>query len=328
MAAEHALPAQATTRHRSIRMRLVSSFMVVFLAIAGYGLFISGETQTMHARLLVARERNDEYTLLWNLKYANRQLVGKTRAVVYAKGDHTALMTGYDEGNAAYDDYGRRLVTLFDDQESLARLQELRAAGDRLRSSEQQLFALEEAGRHDEALALLAGPYQDGLFAYSDRIDRFLQTQSEAIESGVQTLRQQALAINSASLVVLMLILVLILLVFVLINRNIIQPIQALAAVARAFSDGDLSVRGTVGAHDELGELTATFNAMGERLESRTKELVASKETLEDDVKRRTAELEEKIAELERFNRFVVGRELKMVELKKQLAALKKQGKA
>ncbi len=44
---------------------------------------------------------------------------------------------------------------------------------------------------------------------------------------------------------------------------------------------------------------------------------------LEDKVAERTQELAEQVAELERMNRMMVGRELKMVELKKEIAALK-----
>ena len=47
------------------------------------------------------------------------------------------------------------------------------------------------------------------------------------------------------------------------------------------------------------------------------------KKSLEQKVKRRTKELQEKIEELERFQKFAVGRELKMIELKKELEKLK-----
>ncbi len=49
-------------------------------------------------------------------------------------------------------------------------------------------------------------------------------------------------------------------------------------------------------------------------------EIVAN---LDEEVKKRTEELQEKVKELEKFRKFAVGRELKMVELKKELKKYK-----
>jgi len=46
---------------------------------------------------------------------------------------------------------------------------------------------------------------------------------------------------------------------------------------------------------------------------------------LERNVNERTMNLQEKIEELEEFKRLVVGRELRMIELKKQVHTLKEQ---
>jgi len=49
--------------------------------------------------------------------------------------------------------------------------------------------------------------------------------------------------------------------------------------------------------------------------------------TLTTEVAKRTAELESRVEELERLNRVMVGREMKMIELKAELAKLKKSHK-
>jgi GAF domain-containing protein len=48
-------------------------------------------------------------------------------------------------------------------------------------------------------------------------------------------------------------------------------------------------------------------------------------EELEQRVKQRTAELDEKNRELERFNKIFVGRELRMIELKEKIKELENQ---
>lgn len=55
---------------------------------------------------------------------------------------------------------------------------------------------------------------------------------------------------------------------------------------------------------------------------SETKKL---QEGLEDEVKKRTIELEKRVKELEKFHKLVVGREIKMIELKKEIKKLKEE---
>lgn len=55
------------------------------------------------------------------------------------------------------------------------------------------------------------------------------------------------------------------------------------------------------------------------KVKARTKELVDLTEKQEDIIEERTGELKKKIVELEKIQRFMVGRELKMVDLKKQI---------
>lgn len=60
------------------------------------------------------------------------------------------------------------------------------------------------------------------------------------------------------------------------------------------------------------------------KVKARTRELQELNKTLEKQVGDRTKELKKRLDELERFNKAVVGRELKMIELKKELKRLNK----
>ncbi len=61
------------------------------------------------------------------------------------------------------------------------------------------------------------------------------------------------------------------------------------------------------------------------KVEARTRELKELSANLEEQVQERTFSLREKIGELERFNRLIVGRELKMIELKEEIRRLEKE---
>ncbi len=104
------------------------------------------------------------------------------------------------------------------------------------------------------------------------------------------------------------------------VSRLISKNIRKVRDAALEISSGNFRGKILVRSKDEIGELATAFNTMADRLqETRQK------------VNERTQELEkakniseEKAGELERMNKFMVNRELKMVELKKEIEDLKK----
>lgn len=69
-------------------------------------------------------------------------------------------------------------------------------------------------------------------------------------------------------------------------------------------------------------ELEKMRDLLEVRVKERTKELKELAESLEEQVKKRTKELRSKMEELEKFNKLATGRELKMLELKKEIKRL------
>jgi len=70
-------------------------------------------------------------------------------------------------------------------------------------------------------------------------------------------------------------------------------------------------------------ELEEAKSILEIKVRARTRELEELAHGLDEKVKERTRELEERIEELEKFHKLTVGRELKMVELKREIAKLK-----
>jgi PAS domain S-box-containing protein len=79
-------------------------------------------------------------------------------------------------------------------------------------------------------------------------------------------------------------------------QRQIAQPMMALAETAQAVSQGrDYALRvDGVGAHDEVSTVIEAFNRMLEQIQVRDRELRAAHDTLERKVKARTAQLEKR----------------------------------
>lgn len=105
-----------------------------------------------------------------------------------------------------------------------------------------------------------------------------------------------------------------------LIARSISLPIIAMRDAAIEISEGNFVKRIAVTSRDEIGQLAQAFNAM-------TRKLKSLYDSLETTVKERTQKLQENVKELERINAVMIGRELRIKELKEKNALLRAQCK-
>jgi len=93
----------------------------------------------------------------------------------------------------------------------------------------------------------------------------------------------------------------------------ITRPLRSLTESVNAITSGDLRARTRSTSKDEIGILARAFNTM-------TDTLLETKKKVEEE----KAVAEKKVATLERFKKVTIGREIKMIELKKQIAAVTK----
>jgi nitrate/nitrite-specific signal transduction histidine kinase len=89
---------------------------------------------------------------------------------------------------------------------------------------------------------------------------------------------------------------------------------------ANEIGKGNLEVRIKSRGDDELGVLAVAFNDMSAKLKNSLEKLDLSKAELAQ----RADEVLKKNTELQRLNTFMIDRELKMVELKKEIEELRK----
>lgn len=104
-----------------------------------------------------------------------------------------------------------------------------------------------------------------------------------------------------------------------LLERILLLPIGKLLDATSRITKGNLNFRVKIKSRDEFGEVAKSFNSMTLELKRGRKKLADYNKNLEKEVRKRTKQYEEKNRALEKFNNLVVGRELKMVELKKKL---------
>jgi len=140
------------------------------------------------------------------------------------------------------------------------------------------------------------------------------------IETPVRTIFAPATRIAISSIIFITLISILTFILFSLLLKFIvIDPIASLTKLARAIATGDLSQRwSAMKSNDEIGELGQTFNEMSGRLQVAQTNLQAQIDT-------KTQQLRQKVEDTERLNQTMVGRELRMIELKKQVKTLEQE---
>jgi len=121
-------------------------------------------------------------------------------------------------------------------------------------------------------------------------------------------------------------------------SSGITRPLNMLTRrVLDVTEKGDLRTEIDVKTKDEIGKLASSFNQMMRRLrlkteeleesravleikvEERTRELADLNDHLERKVEKRTKDLQQKVDELNKWHKLTVGRELRMVELKKKI---------
>ena len=114
-----------------------------------------------------------------------------------------------------------------------------------------------------------------------------------------------------------------IILVFILLQffevRWLFKPLEIMNASLKKLSQGDLTAADfpSGGAKDEFGQLAENLKSALSGLREKTVSVDAT-------IAQKTQALEEKVKELETANKAMAGRELKMMELKKEIEELKK----
>ncbi|MBN2142975.1 HAMP domain-containing protein [Candidatus Woesearchaeota archaeon] len=143
------------------------------------------------------------------------------------------------------------------------------------------------------------------------------------------TLNRRMMEVYSQTLLTLIPIMIITLLLVIPFALRITNPIQVLTAAVKKLSAGNYNpmvedeIESKVSVRDdEVGELYMEFKSMTEVLKKSREMLENSNKELESKVEERTKELKSKNEELEKFNKVAIGRELKIVEMKKKVAEL------
>lgn len=178
--------------------------------------------------------------------------------------------------------------------------------------------------------------------SYEQIVNNLFQGEDRIIYSFItQALYSTLTEIKIQIIITIILVIFLSLVGGILINKIITGRLRKIVKATEEISQGNFDFKIKTKTKDEIGSLAENFNAMAEELKSNKKELEKARQDLERKVNQRTLELkkainnreiainnrtkelQDKIKELETIHRLSVGRELKMMELKKEIKLLK-----
>lgn len=109
----------------------------------------------------------------------------------------------------------------------------------------------------------------------------------------------------------------------ILLAYSITHPILRLISATQELTKQNFTIRVPENTQDEIGILAKAFNQAATNLEEARKKIEGYNKTLETQVTDRTRELQKKVEELEDLNKLMIGRELKMTELKEEIEKLR-----
>jgi methyl-accepting chemotaxis protein len=121
--------------------------------------------------------------------------------------------------------------------------------------------------------------------------------------------------------------LVFILLTNIVLNSMVSKPISELNKEMNRVSDGIFEKKARVYSNDEIGRLNSSFYKMSDELNKSKSVIESHQKDLEKQVEERTKQLQSRVKELEKFHNLTIGREQKMIELKKKIKELEKKDK-
>lgn len=182
---------------------------------------------------------------------------------------------------------------------------------------EEKSFALVESGNKQGAINILDGKeYEDLKSVYAGALTEYVNLRGSQYQDAlaVSTLSVQNVITNISNSIANMIwvfvfgILLGVVVIFVfswLFSKRFVAPINELKSTVEQIVSKNVYKKVDIRSNDEIGDLAKIFNHMNDNLR-------AERINLEKKVASRTKELET-------LNKYMVGRELKMIELKKQI---------
>lgn len=328
-------------KNLKLRTKLILGFIVVSLPILAVGYYSidkinkisSPIKQEIPAYLKDIYNKTKLSNAAQSIQYYDEVLTQAARNYAFTK--DVKWKNIYDE-HVGHLDEVIKFAMAFGDSQDDQYFSSVNSANLALVDLEMKSIGLVDQGQAEEAIKVLeSGDYWSQKKIYKDALDSYLSRRLQAEEKTIVS-SQDSLLVMGANInaqlaafsenlwILVALSLLFSLLLGLLFSFVLVRRMSKLINFVREMSAGKSVKPIAITRSDELGELGSAFNNLSVKLSE-------SRIGLERQVKERTKELDQKsselkktLAESERLNKSMIGRELEMIKLKKEIMALKK----
>ena len=154
-----------------------------------------------------------------------------------------------------------------------------------------EYLELIDAGRSDQALALLSGPADQVFDGLSGTLEELVSLDAALAEQAASLADRTYVSTRNRAILVLLISIAVTVVIGLALSRSLTRPLNELVRASRAIGEGRFDVVPVARSNDELGALTRTFRWMAKSLG-----------TQQERLKRANTELEEKSVALEHQN--------------------------
>lgn len=189
--------------------------------------------------------------------------------------------------------------------------EEMKALQNSILQSSLEIIRAKESGVLDVDLQAQVADLEVTQVRLKTVIDSALEEELEHLDTMRESMTKRALRDTQFSLMLFVLSLIVVTATGVYLTRVVVRPVVMLNKAVTKVGEGDFEQSIVLTQKDEIGDLSRSFNTMSEKLHHTYQ-----------DLEKKNGEIENKYAELEKLNKFMVDREIKMVELKKRIKEL------
>jgi len=309
----------------TIRQKTLIIFSILLIILIGLGVFVIYNVSTINKYL--SRDVPQAITQVNNASYLDSiaQLIRYDDEVLTQSARNYAF-TGDVKWKNRYNEFvpklDMRIKTALEkgDTEDKKIFKNVDQANLALVDMEVRSLALVDEDKRTEAQTILDGPeyaaqkaiYKDGVDQYllrrGTQADEALTVSTDLLTKTNQNVKKMTSTEGWLFGILTLVILFLLGLLYYIIFYSIIVPLNLLRKASEEIAQGDLTQKVIVKSNDEIGALGHSFNKMA-------KDLQASQTNIE-------AKINERTQQLTKLNRFMTGREIKMIELKKKIEEL------